>query len=344
MSQAGFFDFEDRLAQLNAHGNPLRTLDEAIDFEAFGPTLERVRDKPRKSNAGRRAFDVVLMFKMLVLQSLYNLADGQLEYQVRDRISFMAFMGLRPGDTVPDEKTVWLFREQLTRLGLIEALFKQFDAELAQAGFAASKGSIVDASIVEAPRQRNTRQENAQIKAGERPASFDDPDHLAKSRQKDTDARWTIKRNRRYFGYKNHVNVDARHKLIRRYAVTDAATHDSQKIDELLDENNANKDVYGDSAYRSQAIRQRLEAQGYRDRIHRKGVRGRALSEASKAANTNKSKVRARVEHVFGRQAQFACHLGRTLLRSIGITRAKAVIGLRNLVYNFDRYARLVAH
>jgi len=94
MSQAGFFDFENRLDQLNAHGNPLVTLEAAIDFEAFRPTLRRVRDKQRKSNAGRKPFDVVLMFKMLVLQSLYGLADGQLEYQVRDRISFMAFVGV----------------------------------------------------------------------------------------------------------------------------------------------------------------------------------------------------------------------------------------------------------
>jgi len=344
MSQAGFFDFETRLEQLNAHGNPLRTLAEAIDFEAFGATLEQVRDKPRKSNAGRKPFDVVMMFKMLVLQSLYGLADGQLEYQVRDRISFMAFLGLGPGDPVPDEKTVWLFREQLSELGLIEVLFAQFDADLSESGFAASKGSIVDASIVEAPRQRNSREHNARIKAGERPAEFDA--NPAQGRQKDTDARWVTKNKKRSFGYKNHINVDVKHKLIRRYTVTDAATHDSQALgggDDLLDENNTNKDVYADSAYRSAAISERLEARGYRDRIHRKGYRGHPLDDRGKQANKTKSKVRARVEHVFGRQTQFACHLGGTLLRCIGIVRARAVIGLRNLVYNLDRYARLVA-
>lgn len=85
MSQAGFFDFEQRKEQLDAHGNPLRLLEDALDFEAFRETLLKVRDRDRKSNAGRKPYDVVLMFKMLVLQSLYNLADGQLEYQVRDR-------------------------------------------------------------------------------------------------------------------------------------------------------------------------------------------------------------------------------------------------------------------
>jgi IS5 family transposase len=338
MSQAGFFDFANRLEQLNAHGNPLRLLEEAVDFEAFRPTLEPVRDKPRKSNAGRKPYDVVLMFKMLVLQSLYNLADGQLEYQVRDRISFMAFLGLRPGDAVPDEKTVWLFREQLTQLGLVEALFAQFDADLAASGFAATKGSIVDASIIEAPRQRNTRPENAQIKVGRRPASFDK--NPARGRQKDSDARWVTKNGQRHYGYKNHINVDVKYKLIRRYTVTDAATHDSQAIDDLLDEQNTNRDVYGDSAYRSAVIKERLESQGYRDRIHRKGYRGHPLDERGRAANTTKSRTRARVEHVFGRQAQA---LGGTVMRCIGKVRARAQIGLRNLVYNFDRYARLVA-
>ena len=145
------------------------------------------------------------------------------------------------------------------------------------------------------------------------------------------------------FGYKNHVNVDAKHKFVRKYTVTDAATHDSQVIDELLDAGNTNADVYGDSAYRSAAIKQRLEQQGYRDRIHRKGVRGKPLDERGRRGNRTKSRTRARIEHVFGRQAQFACHLGRTLLRCIGIKRATAEIGLRNLVYNLDRYARLVA-
>lgn len=192
-----------------------------------------------------------------------------------------------------------------------------------------------------APRQRNSREDNAQIKAGERPASFDQ--NPCKGRQKDTDARWLTKHGVTHFGYKNHINVDAEHKLIRKYAVTDAATHDTQVMDDLLDEDNANKDVYADSAYRSAAITEMLESHGHRDRIHRKGNRAGPLCERSRRANHQKSKVRARVEHVFGRQSQFGCCLGRTLLRCIGITRAHAMIGLRNLVYNFDRYARLVA-
>jgi len=164
----------------------------------------------------------------------------------------MAFMGLDPGDDVPDEKTVWLFREQLTERGLVEVLFDQFERDLSSSGFAASKGSIV-----EVPRQRNSREDNETIKDGYIPSSF--VKKPCKQRQKDTDARWTAKHKKRYFGYKNHINADAKHKFVRRYTVTDAATHDSQVIDKLLDENNTGKDVFGDGAYHSQAISERLE-------------------------------------------------------------------------------------
>lgn len=338
MSQAGFFDFAQRKDQLDAHGNPLRVLEDAIDFEAFRPTLATVRDKHRKSNAGRKPYDVVLMFKMLVLQSLYNLSDAQIEYQVRDRVSFMAFLGLDPGDEVPDEKTLWLFREQLTELGLVAPLFEQFDAALSSSGFAASKGSIVDASIIPVPRQRNGRGDNQTIKEGHVPASF--VENPCKHRQKDTDARWVTKGGEHYFGYKNHINADVKHKFVRKYTVTDAATHDSRVIASLLDANNRSKDVYADPAYRSQAISDHLQAQGYRDRIHRKATRGRPLTQREKQANKKRAKIRVRVEHVFGRQVQ---KLGGKLIRSIGLVRAKTVIGLRNLVYNLDRYARLVA-
>ena len=131
--------------------------------------------------------------------------------------------------------------------------------------------------------------------------------------------------------------------MIRRDEVTDAATHDSQVLDELLDERNRNKDVYGDGAYRSDAISQTLRSEGYRDRIHRRAYRNRPLSQRSQEADRKKSRVRVRGEHIFGRQAQFACHVGKTLMRGIGLAKATALIGLQNLTYNLDRYRRLTA-
>lgn len=314
----------------------LERLNALIDWEAFRQTLETIRNKERKSNAGRKPFDVVLMFKILVLQSLYNLSDAQMEFQITDRFSFMAFLNLNLNDRVPDEKTIWLFREELTTAELIKPLFDQFEGTLAAQGFAAQQGQIVDATIVSAPKQRNNREENKQIKAGDVPEDWESQPN--KKRQKDTDARWTKKRNVNYFGYKNHVNVDARHKFIRKFAVTSASVHDSQVVPEILDHENTGKDVYADSAYSSQGISDELAASGLRNCINEKGYRNHPLSEEQQASNRKKSKVRSRVEHVFGVQSQRA---GSLLLRGIGMVRAKTKIGLRNLSYNLSRYALL---
>ena len=145
-------------------------------------------------------------------QPVYNLSDDQVEHQIRDRLSFMRFLGLGLEGRVPDAKTVWLYREQLTQAGVIEALFETFDGYLKDQGYLAMGGQIIDASIVAVPKQRNSREENARIKAGETPAGWEDKP--AKRRQKDVEARWTKKHGKSHYGYKNHVNVDRRHKLV----------------------------------------------------------------------------------------------------------------------------------
>ena len=137
---------------------------------------------------------------------------------------------------------------------------------------------------------------------------------------------------------KNHVNVDKAHKLIRDYEVTDAAVHDSRVFETLLDKANTSKDVFADSAYRSAEAEEELAARGFRSRICVRGARGRPLSAAAQAANRTKSHIRARIEHVFG--AQEIAPGGR-LVRTIGTIRARAKIGLQNLVYNIRRLATL---
>ena len=335
-SQGGFFDWQIRLDQLNEAGDPLVKLSKAINWNRFRVILHKIRDKERKSLAGRRAYDVVLMFKILVLQSLYNLSDASVEYQVRDRISFMRFLGLKLGDPVPDEKTIWLFREQLGELGLVEKAFREFEDELRKNGFSAKKGQIVDASIVDAPVQHNSREENKEIREGKT------PDEWSKNKkcQKDTDARWVKRNDGSRFGYKNHISMDVKHKLIRDYHVTDASVHDSNVFMELLDDGNSSRDVWADSAYRTPEILDGLGESGFREHINRKGCRNRKLTEREKKGNRTRSRIRARIEHVFGVQAKRA---GVLLLRTIGIWRARIKIGLRNLAYNMDRYAHLVS-
>jgi IS5 family transposase len=170
-----------------------------------------------------------MMFKILILQRYYNLSDEQTEYQINDRMSFMRFLDLTIADDIPDSRTIWKFTEQITDLELTEPLFKRFEEELVKLNLIVNEGKIIDASFVEAPRQRNSKEENARIKKeGAAPKQWEEsPEKLA---QKDVDARWTKKNNQTYYGYKNHTKVDSESKLISNYLVTDASVHDSLKF------------------------------------------------------------------------------------------------------------------
>jgi transposase, IS5 family len=333
MGQPGFFDLGERYRGLDAKKDPLVVLNAVVPWEDFRARLSAVWRKPdeeRKTAAGRKPWDEVVIFKTLVLQALYNLSDDQVEYQIRDRLSFMRFLGLGLEDRVPDATTVWLYREKLAQAGLVEALFDAFDAYLKSRGYLAMGGQIVDASIVSAPVQRNSRAENKAIKDGDPPVAW----KPNKKAQKDVDARWTKKHGKSYFGYKNHVTIDRKHKLMRRYTVTDAAVHDSQKLDDLLDPHNTASDVWADTAYRSKETEEKLAEKGLRSRIHRRASRGKPLSQRAQEANRTRSRVRSRVEHVFGHQHT---SMGGKIVRTIGLVRAKAKIGLMNLVYNISR-------
>jgi len=335
MGQFGFFDTDNRLEALSAKGDPLEAIDALVPWESFREAIETAVLTPtseKKSKAGRKPIDALVMLRMLILQSLYNLSDDQAEYQVRDRYSFTRFLKLGIEDRIPDGTTLWLFREKLAKTGLIERLFEQFGRHLEAKGYIARAGQMVDATIVAVPKQRNTREENEAVKAGQTPEGWEQ--QPAKNRQKDKDARWTKKHGKSFFGYKNHVNADARHKLIRGYDVTDASVHDSQKLDDLLNTANTSRDVYADSAYRSAETEAKLNERGFKSRIHNRAFRNHPLSDAQVEANRKKSKVRVRIEHIFGAQENAP---GGRIIRTIGAVRARAKIGLQNLVYNVRR-------
>src|ERR1700758_1445167 len=164
--QAGFFDADERLRALSAAGNPLERLRAVVDFELFRPELETALDRADRSRGGRPPYDAVLMFRILVLQTLYTLSDDQTEYQLRDRLSFMRFVGLALHDPVPDAKTIWLYREHLARAGAAERLFTRFDALLRAKGWLAMGGQIIDATVISARRPRLTQAEKDTIKDG----------------------------------------------------------------------------------------------------------------------------------------------------------------------------------
>jgi transposase, IS5 family len=290
----------------------------------------------------------VLMFKVLLLQALYTLSDDQTEYQIRDRFSFIRFLELALHDPVPDAKTIWLFREQLTKAGAIERLFARFDAVLRAAGYLAMGGQIVDATVVEARRPRLTADEKAMVKGGDVPAHWS----KAKRAQMDCEGRWTIKRGRSagegapkarvanqiavpVFGYKNHLEIDRRHGFIRRFAVTDAAAHDGRQLSQLLDPANTASGVWADTAYRSAANVALLARRGLVPHLQRPKPRGKPMPSHLARGNASRARVRVAIEHVFAAQK---CRLG-LVIRSVGLARATARLGLANLVTNLTRLA-----
>lgn len=336
--QLGFFDLDNRYAQLSKLNDPLVELNRIIDWDLFADLLAETTTKPRKSEAGRKPFDRVMLFKMLVLQRMNNLSDDRLEYQVRDRLSFMRFLGLDLAGVVPDAKTMWVFREELKENHLMDRLFARFDECLRELEVELKSGQIIDATFVSVPKQRNTREENKTIKEDAVPIEWGENPH--KLAQKDIDARWTKKNNDSFYGYKDHVNMDRDTKLITAWEITSAQIHDSQVLEEVLQSPEVGgADIYADSAYRSTTQEESLVTSKYTSQIHEKGTRNHPLTEAQKSSNKQKSRVRARVEHVFGSMTN---ELGGITIRTIGYGRAKVQIGLLNLVYNIKRVATLI--
>jgi transposase, IS5 family len=336
MAQLGFWNQQERHQKLVVKKPLLTQLNMMINWEIFRPKLSKIYEKENKSNAGRKPLDVILIFKMLILQQLYNLSDEELEYQVNDRLSFMNFLGLGIESPVPDATTVWLFRQKLTDAGLTQELFEEFQEWLCEAGYSAKGGQIVDATLIPVPKQRNSRKENEKIKNGETPEEWKEkPQKLA---QKDLDARWTKKNDQNYYGYKNHISIDNEHKFVRKYTVTDASVHDSKVLGELLDDENNSPEIWGDSAYKSENIEWTLSALNFESNIHQRAYKNKKLTPEEIEQNREKSQVRARVEHVFG---DWIVSMGGKMVRYIGLDRATTSLALKNLTYNLKRYISL---
>lgn len=334
----GLFDQQFIEEKLSEIGNPLEMVSKVIDFEIFRDTLEnQLLNLNKRSNAGAKPYDVILMFKILILQRYYGLGDKQVEYQILDRTSFRRFLNLETGDKIPDEKTVWAFRETLTNLELIDDLFARFISFLETNELVFNQGQMIDASFTVAPRQRNTREENELIKKGQGDELWNDNPH--KKSHKDIDARWTKKNNETFYGYKNHAKVDSKSKFINTYVVTNASVHDSQAIEGLLNEKDKGQELYADSAYVGEKQDKIIEKHEMINKVHEKGYRGNKLTDKQIESNKIKSKTRARVEHVFGFMEQ---SMNGLKIKSIGITRATGIIGLINLTYNLFRYEQVV--
>lgn len=243
----------------------------------------------------------------------------------------MRFLDMDYGSKVPDAKTIWLYEDLLSKSGAGKELFEKFFEAILERGYVTRAGSIVDASFIEAPKRKNGKEQREQLKKGEIPEEWTDPERPQKLLQRDTDATWTKKGNEVHFGYKDTVKVDMDSKLIVDYEVTTASTSDIKAAEGIFDEND--KVAYGDAAYPSLDIPDNVE-----NKFSEKANRNNSLTEEQKGNNTRKAKLRCRVEHVF---AAMVMMVGGTNVRCKNETRAAFNISMLNLAYNMRRVVSL---
>ena len=327
---------EAKLAQFTGRLDRLSTL---VDWQGLARAVNDAtgREGPRPKG-GRPPYPTEALLKIVVLQQLYgNLSDEEMEYCLLDRMSWQTFTGLTGHRHLPDARTIWAFKELLAKGGGAEALFEIVGEQLAAAGLKARGGQIIDATFVTVPKTDLDKDEKEAIKDGQIPEHWSDK----QAAHKDTDARWTKKHDRCFYGYKAHINTDQKHKLIRTIEVTPANVDDRTPLEALLDESEARKregqTVHADRGYHSATVREMLKTKGLVDGVARKDDPSRYDQTEIHERNKSLSKIRARVEHVFGDWAQSS---GKTL-RCIGKVRAKAQIILRACVYNLRRWVTL---
>lgn len=327
------FAGDERERKLDRIGDPLAALYASVDFATIAQQVEALLPVVDYAKGGRPPFSVRLMVKLLVLKQLYNLSDDQVEYQALDRVTFQRFLGLKSSSRIPDAKTFWAFQQTAMKAGAAPVIVAAVQQQLAVAGYIARNGQLIDATIVRAPVQHFSRQEKEILGRGEIPEDWSP----AKRAQKDLDARWTKKHGKSYFGYKAHVSADVRHKLARKCVVTDAAVHDTNHFEDLLDKTNTSRDVSADKGYVDGAREARLTNAGWRVKVQRKAKPGKPLGVREKGRNTTIARVRARVEHVFAGLHQ----MGGQLIRTIGLARAGFQITMKLAVYNLKRLTSL---
>ena len=306
------FAHEAHHQKLDELGDPLQEIERHVDFATLAARVDESVPRPDRTKGGRPPYPTETMVRILVLKRLYNLSDEQMEYQLLDRMSYKRFCGLDDALRVPDRTTIWHFENRVGQAGA-QALFGEMAEQLARKGFIARGGQIIDATLVKAPVQRNSRQENEQVRQGNVPEDWND----AKRRQKDVDASWTKKNGKTHFGYKLSVNVDGRYKHAKG----------------LLDERNTARVVYADKAYSSQALRAELKDRGLRDGILKRAGKSKALTQRDEQRNRRLSRMRCRVEHVFAGIEQ----MGGKIVRTIGRTRAGFAMTMMALCYNIKR-------
>lgn len=329
---------DDRLDRLTELGDILVKMNKYVDWTIFKPILNEICYTEDNRAGGRKPYDRIMMFKILILQSLYNISDDAVEYQINDRLSFQRFLGIEIGDKVADAKTIWLFRDKLVRSGRYKEIFDLYTNTLELAGLITRSGSIVDATFVERPHQHKPKN-NGDDKSNPKNGS-DNESNPNRERQVDKDARGAKKYQKSFYGYKNHVKADSDSKLITDYSVTSADRHDGAEAPNILSEKD--KNVYMDSCYRGKELEKQIQAAAPNADIFiiRKHDGYHAPTMEQLEANIPVQKIRQRVEHIFGYMVKA---MGGKFIRCCGISRANLAVTIKNLTYNMCRASFLFA-
>jgi IS5 family transposase len=273
-------------------------------LKPIGETI--AKGKQNNSPSGRSTFDLLVIVKCFILQTIYNLSDPRLEEEIADRRSFQIFLDINSNDSIPDETTICRYREMFARLGLDKTLFNEFNKQLKSLNLIVGKGTIVDATI-------------KQAQAGS-------------ESNRDKDADFTKKRGKTYYGYKGHIAIDEDSEVIKTVEFTKASIHDSSAFDQLVDY--SERAVFADKGYANKIRRKKLEAAGIFDGILAKGYRNKPLSKSDKRFNKLLSSVRNRVERPFAFMKR-VLQYGRCSYYDIKRNRFEFIMGA--LVYNIRK-------
>ena len=339
MRQMGFFSEEKALDRLSKLGDPLEQLEQIMDWTIFLPIMDEIRpDKTQEGVGGRPPYTNLFVIKSMILKSLNGISNEQMEFFMNDRLTWKRFMDLSLEEKAPDQNSFQAWEDMIAKSGRSKELFEIFNKKLEEKGIIAKKGALVDSTFVDVPRQRISREERDSLKRKELPDRWLMPENANELPQRDAEAAWAKKGNEVHFGYKDHVKVDSESKIITDFEVTPANVHDSREICELTDENDDM--ISADSAYSSEEIEQILINRNpdVEILICEKGTRGNPLTEEQKERNREISRIRARVEHVFGRMHG---SMGGIVARCIGLTRVRCSVCFKNLAYNILQYGTL---
>lgn len=304
--------------------------------------IERIIRKKYKKffNAvGSPAYPSLVMFKILLLQTWYDLSDPMAEEYLLNWIPASRFVGLSLASDVPDHSTICRFRNELLELGLYDKLFNEINRQLEEKQILVRKGAIVDATVIESARRPRKVVETESIPE-DRKDEDDNQNNGGNAPEihysDDTDAKWLKKGKNATYGYKAHICVDSEDGFILGGHVTSANVSDMNQLEKVIDESNIpeGSDLLTDKGYASANNREMVTEKKLNDKIMRKAVKGKALTEEDIKWNREISKVRYKVEQVIGILKK---HLGFIRMRYLGTVKGEMEFYLKATALNLKK-------